>query len=1002
MDGFSVGDIQLPADFDQQIAAQLAAQGYNFAVQQAETTAPATAAPNFAVQQAETAAPATAASNFAVQQGSPFGATAGLPDFSVPSNPPSFDPNVMAVDEFIPRGPPRTSTASPADLFNVNKTGMVNEQGMGENLPTFAVQPTKVDETNFTVLGNNPTRKFGQAPDGKYYFEGKEITPQDFTVLKQTNDAYLASTSAPNLTVANATGTAAPTNLAVANATGTAAPKDLAVAGSAGAVPIADGVAVNAKGLTDPAVPTITTTPTATFDYSKLSTGEPPLVAAGASYKNNATGQMVPAGTDHYVAYTNDGGFAGAVMVAPGQKIRMVDRANNNSVVFEGTGPEGAKQAVALANAMSKDKGRKAAWAIEADQTNNGNWKMQAYERYDPKNPSIFGQLLTIAAPLLLAALFPPLAGLGAALTGTVGTAATMANAAALNFIASTGLNVARGQNLGDALTGGLKQAVIAGATAGLIDKLPPGVQNVLSKPGEWINTGVDKLTGAIPGVQGALSAVNSGLNTGITAASNVTQPVIRAAGTALDAVSNLNPIKLGAEIVSGAAPATGGAPATSGVGGATNTIAPVDVFGTRLTPITLNPGTLKTVADLTGGGGKPPYDTTVDTLDVTGSTLPNITPTIPVTGGGGKPPYDTTVDTLDVDLKPKTTTTAPPVTGGGGKPPYDTTVDTLDVDLKPKTTTTTVPVTNTTTKTDTTTKTTDTTPKTGTTTTTTDPIIPLIPTGTGDGSGGGGYSILPNGPGTRGSLSSEFSRPLDLSKYAVRTPRDMSGVDFSNYGVERSFFSDVPQLPESAYAVRPSATLAPQQATLPTTEARVPSFSTIQYQLAQEKGLPPAPTGKRYIKRDDGEIILVDDSPDATYKGRSGTVKRVRDLSVYQGGSTNKPRSDFAAANLPEVIANLRSVGGLPMKRGGRAQFAVTGSGTGRSDSIPAVLSDGEYVMDAETVALLGDGSSKAGAAKLDQFRVRVRKHKGRDLARGKFSVNAKRPEAYLSGGAS
>lgn len=292
--------------------------------------------------------------------------------------------------------------------------------------------------------------------------------------------------------------------------------------------------------------------------------------------------------------------------------------------------------------------------------------------------------------------------------------------------------------------------------------------------------------------------------------------------------------------------------------------------------------------------------------------------------------------------------------------------------------------------------------PKTGTTTTTTDPVIPLIPVTTGTSGGGGGYSISPNGPGTRGSLSSEFSRPLDLSKYAVRTPRDMSGVDFSNYGVERSFFSDVPQLPESAYAVRPSATLAPQQATLPTTEARVPSFSTIQYQLAQEKGLPPAPTGKRYIKRDDGEIILVDDSPDATYKGRSGTVKRVRDLSVYQGGSTNKPRSDFAAANLPEVIANLRSVGGLPMKRGGRAQFAVTGSGTGRSDSIPAVLSDGEYVMDAETVALLGDGSSKAGAAKLDQFRVSVRKHKGRDLARGKFSVNAKRPEAYLSGGAS
>ena len=85
---------------------------------------------------------------------------------------------------------------------------------------------------------------------------------------------------------------------------------------------------------------------------------------------------------------------------------------------------------------------------------------------------------------------------------------------------------------------------------------------------------------------------------------------------------------------------------------------------------------------------------------------------------------------------------------------------------------------------------------------------------------------------------------------------------------------------------------------------------------------------------------------------------------------------------------------------RGGRAEFAVNGPGTGRSDDIPAVLSDGEYVIDAETVALLGDGSSKAGAKKLDELRVKVRKHKGKKLAKGRFSANAKKPEAYLSGG--
>ena len=85
---------------------------------------------------------------------------------------------------------------------------------------------------------------------------------------------------------------------------------------------------------------------------------------------------------------------------------------------------------------------------------------------------------------------------------------------------------------------------------------------------------------------------------------------------------------------------------------------------------------------------------------------------------------------------------------------------------------------------------------------------------------------------------------------------------------------------------------------------------------------------------------------------------------------------------------------------KGGRAEFAVNGPGTGRSDDIPAVLSDGEYVIDAETVALLGDGSSKAGAKKLDELRVKVRKHKGQKLAKGRFSANAKKPEHYMAGG--
>lgn len=89
-------------------------------------------------------------------------------------------------------------------------------------------------------------------------------------------------------------------------------------------------------------------------------------------------------------------------------------------------------------------------------------------------------------------------------------------------------------------------------------------------------------------------------------------------------------------------------------------------------------------------------------------------------------------------------------------------------------------------------------------------------------------------------------------------------------------------------------------------------------------------------------------------------------------------------------------------MARGGalnRVAHLASGGGTGRSDSIDAKLSDGEYVMDAETVALIGDGSTNAGARRLDQMRSKIRQHKGKSMARGKFSANAKSPLAYLKG---
>lgn len=104
-----------------------------------------------------------------------------------------------------------------------------------------------------------------------------------------------------------------------------------------------------------------------------------------------------------------------------------------------------------------------------------------------------------------------------------------------------------------------------------------------------------------------------------------------------------------------------------------------------------------------------------------------------------------------------------------------------------------------------------------------------------------------------------------------------------------------------------------------------------------------------------------------------------------------NSPTAGIAPIAPPKQFAG----GGLNQV----AMALAQGGGTGRSDSIDAKLSDGEYVMDAETVALLGDGSTKAGAARLDQMRAAIRQHKGRALAHGQISPGARPPMAYLQG---
>ena len=92
--------------------------------------------------------------------------------------------------------------------------------------------------------------------------------------------------------------------------------------------------------------------------------------------------------------------------------------------------------------------------------------------------------------------------------------------------------------------------------------------------------------------------------------------------------------------------------------------------------------------------------------------------------------------------------------------------------------------------------------------------------------------------------------------------------------------------------------------------------------------------------------------------------------------------------APLPEEQEPLPSLGEEEEPEGVQVDLAAAGGGllngpgSGQSDEIegstpsgrPVLLSDGEYVIDAPTVAALGDGSTNAGARRLDEFRKQVR----------------------------
>jgi hypothetical protein len=143
------------------------------------------------------------------------------------------------------------------------------------------------------------------------------------------------------------------------------------------------------------------------------------------------------------------------------------------------------------------------------------------------------------------------------------------------------------------------------------------------------------------------------------------------------------------------------------------------------------------------------------------------------------------------------------------------------------------------------------------------------------------------------------------------------------------------------------------------------------------------------------------------TFYGRSGEGENLyarapdsRSTLYAMGGQVDDEMGgDYSAMGMDQ--GNLqKGLFGMGYAEGGTPRF-LSGGGDGMSDSIPATindkqparLADGEFVIPADVVSHIGNGSSKAGAKQLYSMMDKVRKARTGRKSQGK-QIN---PRKYL-----
>lgn len=92
-----------------------------------------------------------------------------------------------------------------------------------------------------------------------------------------------------------------------------------------------------------------------------------------------------------------------------------------------------------------------------------------------------------------------------------------------------------------------------------------------------------------------------------------------------------------------------------------------------------------------------------------------------------------------------------------------------------------------------------------------------------------------------------------------------------------------------------------------------------------------------------------------------------------------NQTQVPIQVQGMPPVGLNMGGIAGLTQGGYPRRTGQIQGPGTTTSDSIPAMLSDGEFVMTAKAVRGAGKGDRRAGAKRMYALMHQLEKNAAR-----------------------